>query len=104
MDCCSPFENYNLKTKTEKLEMTEINNLSLPIYICLAKDKNADVRFSLAANPNIPKFVLNRLLEDENVFVSHRAKLSLEKKEEEAKRELKWIAKTSPCVYKLGRS
>ena len=67
----------------EKIELTEHNNLPNSMYMMLAHDENDDVRYSLASNANIPKQVLFTLLEDENVYVSHRAGKTIERIERE---------------------
>ena len=64
-----------IKTRplAERLELTEYNDLPFSTYLILSCDPCADVRYSLASNANIPVFVLKRLSEDENVYVSCRA-------------------------------
>lgn len=87
-----------------RVELTEQSNLPISIYLLLACDKSADVRYSLASNANIPIFILKRLSEDENVYVSCRAKKSILRLEQESIAELKSFANITPVVYDLGRS
>lgn len=68
----------------ERLDLTENNHLTMSMYMVLACDENDDVRYALASNANIPRFVLDRLSEDENVYVACRAEQSLERIEMEA--------------------
>ena len=68
----------------ERLDLTENNNLPVSIYLTLVCDENDDIRYSLASNANIPIYVLNRLTEDENVYVSCRAQQTIERIESEA--------------------
>ena len=67
----------------ERLELTEYNNLPFTMYMMLASDENPDVRYSLASNANIPMQALLALQEDENVYVSCRAKQTIDRIEKE---------------------
>ena len=92
-----------------RLELTEINNLTTTTYIMLACDPNPDVRYSLASNANIPVFVLQRLSEDENVYVSCRAQRTIRRiAEEETKVKDKAhkdaMPEFQPAVFNLGRA
>lgn len=71
------------KETEERLELTENNNLPLSIYSRLATDESSDVRYALASNANIPLMVLYVLTEDENVFVSQRARNTIDRIEKE---------------------
>lgn len=63
----------------ERVDLTERNDLPEAHYFMLALDISEDVRFGLASNANIPKFLLHRLAEDENVFVAARATKTLDR-------------------------
>ena len=67
----------------ERIELTEHNNLPISMYMMLASDEYDDVRYSLASNANIPMAVLEQLLEDENVYVSCRARQTIDRVERE---------------------
>jgi len=45
----------------------------------LAKDVSADLKYAIAENHNIHADVLNMLTEDDNPFVAHRARRTLER-------------------------
>ena len=92
-----------------RMELTEINNLTTTTYLMLACDPNPDVRYSLASNANIPVFILQRLSEDENVYVSCRAQRTIRRiAEEEAKVKHKTeetiMPSFQPAVFNLGRA
>ena len=89
--------------KEARIELTEQNNLPIATYLILACDKSVDVRYSLAANANIPVFILKRLAEDENVYVSCRAKKSINRMEEESAKTNSTFSNAAPIVYNLGR-
>ena len=92
-----------------RMELTEINNLTTTTYLMLACDPNPDVRYSLSSNANIPVFILQRLSEDENVYVSCRAQRTIQRiAEEEAKTTQSTnehvAASYHPTVFNLGRA
>lgn len=67
----------------ERIELTELNNLPISMYMMLASDEYEDVRYSLASNANAPTAVLEKLVEDDNVYVSGRARQTLDRIERE---------------------
>lgn len=93
----------NQRSIEHRISLTEDNNLSFRLYLKLAFDKHPDVRFSLASNANIPKFILKRLAEDENVFVAHRAQKTIDRIDKEFQKEIAQVSNRRPQVYNLGR-
>jgi hypothetical protein len=78
--------------------MAVADHLNTPedVLMLLAADDNADVRYAIAENHNISRMVLNKLLDDPNPYVVHRAQTTLERLSNDVSWRLSWCL--TPCA------